>query len=179
MVIGLAFIMMLGTFGVTLIHQLDTSVATAATEAMRPIPQIQHAVRETSFEELLPVAANSSKDGSSFSADADPIETSESALTSASLRQADTKPEPSWFAPLQFDLMLPWIVAVWIAGVVVFSLRMLWGLRRIHIYRALAEEPADPDWNSRFTALRKALHVSGAVRLLASSAVPCRSLSDG
>ncbi len=64
---------------------------------------------------------------------------------------------------------LPWLVAVWGAGVGLLSLRLAGGWKVIRRIRAGGREVTDPVWNERFTCLCERLGISAAVPLLSST----------
>ncbi|HEV3304736.1 MAG TPA: M56 family metallopeptidase [Planctomycetaceae bacterium] len=66
--------------------------------------------------------------------------------------------------------ILPWLVALWGAGVGLLSLRLFHGWRTIRRLRASARAIADPGWAARFTRLQGQLGISYPVRLLSSAA---------
>lgn len=66
---------------------------------------------------------------------------------------------------------LSWIVAGWILGVVLLSLRMLRGWRCLRRLR-LSAEAADAAWRASFSSLCETMRVSRPVQLLASAAAP-------
>ena len=69
---------------------------------------------------------------------------------------------------------LPWLVGVWAAGVLVFSLRLLNGWRVVRRWRAAASSIIPGDWPQRFSVLCERLGITCSVRLLSSAtlAVP-------
>lgn len=66
---------------------------------------------------------------------------------------------------------MPWLVAVWLFGVAVFSLRMFGGLWQLRIYKTRNIVALENGWQERFDVLRARLEISQPVRLLRSTLV--------
>jgi beta-lactamase regulating signal transducer with metallopeptidase domain len=83
-----------------------------------------------------------------------------------------TKVSPAaWDRRGRFSQLAPWLTTLWLAGVVVLSLRMLGGwlyARRLktHLIGPLAEE-----WQLRFAQLRRNIRVLRPIRILESALV--------
>jgi TonB family protein len=68
----------------------------------------------------------------------------------------------------QFKALLPWLVGVWLIGVMILATRSLWQWRRlVRIVREAAAPPAE--WAQRLAALRERFGVRRPVRLLCSA----------
>jgi TonB family protein len=67
-----------------------------------------------------------------------------------------------------FKAMLPWLVGVWLIGVLMLATRSLWQWRRL--VRMVREATAPPpEWADRLTALRERFGLRRQVRLLCSA----------
>ena len=67
--------------------------------------------------------------------------------------------------------LLPWVVAVWIAGALAFWLRLLGGWISAERLRSRLVRPAPPEWQQALDGLKTRIRVSRPVRLLVSSLV--------
>jgi len=67
--------------------------------------------------------------------------------------------------------LLPWVVAVWLAGAMTFWVRMLGGWICAERLRSRLVRPAPREWQQTLDRLRKSVRVSRPVRLLVSSLV--------
>ena len=79
-----------------------------------------------------------------------------------------------WRASLSANVwqqILPWLVAVWIAGVTVFSVRLIGGWHLTRRLRTVAIGPIPQEWQETFDQLIRRMRVSAPVRLLTSSLV--------
>jgi protocatechuate 3,4-dioxygenase beta subunit len=82
-------------------------------------------------------------------------------------------PIGSWpFASVDaWQPVLSWFTAVWAAGVLVFSVRLIFGWRYTTRLRKVGVEPAKAEWQRTFDTLIARLRISRPVRLLVSSVV--------
>ena len=96
-------------------------------------------------------------------------------------RRATSVPlAPLSVAPLtSFDflaLLQSWAVPVWACGVLIFSLRMIWGCTRVAALRRDGA-PADPPLSTTFTALATRMGVTRPVRLLLATVTDSPSVT--
>src|SRR2546423_3313382 len=77
---------------------------------------------------------------------------------------------PSWrlWARQRFVALMPWLVAVWFAGVLLLSLRFLGGLVVAQRLKRLEASPLLEQWQEKLVALCERLRVSRPVRLCES-----------
>ena len=68
-----------------------------------------------------------------------------------------------------WERALPWLVPVWIAGVVAFSVRLMAGWRWTRRLRSVAVSPVDGEWQRALNQLTLRMRVSAPVRMLVSS----------
>ncbi len=66
---------------------------------------------------------------------------------------------------------LPWLVAVWLAGVVAFTVRLIGGWRLTTRLRSVAVGPVPREWQESLDDLIRRMKISTPVRLLTSSLV--------
>lgn len=78
-----------------------------------------------------------------------------------------SQPLQQW-AREQFTGLLPWLVALWFAGVLLLSLRFLGGLFVTRQLKQLGTSPPVEQWQERLSLLCKQLRVSRPVRLCES-----------
>ena len=67
--------------------------------------------------------------------------------------------------------LLPWVVAVWLAGAMVFWLRLIGGWIFAERLRSSLVRPAPREWQQALDRLKNRIRVSRPVRLLVSSLV--------
>ena len=67
--------------------------------------------------------------------------------------------------------LLPWVVAIWLAGAMVFWLRLLSGWIRTVRLRSRLVRPAPGEWQQALDRLKVSIRISRPVRLLISSLV--------
>ena len=75
------------------------------------------------------------------------------------------------WAERRFDSALPWLVAVWFAGVFFLSIRFLGGLALVGRLKRAHTRPAVAFWQERLSSLCEQLRVSRPVRLCESALV--------
>jgi len=68
-----------------------------------------------------------------------------------------------------WERALPWLVPVWIAGVVAFSVRLMAGWRWTRRLRRVAVSPVDGEWQRALDQLTLRMRVSAPVHMLISS----------
>jgi beta-lactamase regulating signal transducer with metallopeptidase domain/uncharacterized protein (DUF2141 family) len=80
---------------------------------------------------------------------------------------------PAWSVPSPeiWRSILPWLVAVWMCGVMVFSARLIVGWRVTSRLRSIGVCPAPLEWQRRLEVLIRRVGLSRPVRLLVSSLV--------
>jgi beta-lactamase regulating signal transducer with metallopeptidase domain len=66
---------------------------------------------------------------------------------------------------------LPWLVAIWLAGVIVFTVRLIGGWRLTARLRSIAIGPVPAEWQESLEDLIRRMKISTPVRLLTSSLV--------
>ncbi|MBI4326434.1 MAG: hypothetical protein HY674_14390 [Chloroflexi bacterium] len=69
------------------------------------------------------------------------------------------------------EIVLPWLVAIWLAGVLLLSLRLAWAWLEVQRLQRRQTEPLDALWNERLIAIQEKLGISRPVRLLKSALV--------
>jgi len=83
-------------------------------------------------------------------------------------------PRPAW--PVAggptWERLLPWLVVLWLTGVVVFSARIAAGWRMASRLRRVAAGPVPREWQQALDELIRRMRVSAPVRLLASALAP-------
>ena len=83
-------------------------------------------------------------------------------------------PRPAW--PVAggptWERLLPWLVLVWLTGVIVFSARIAAGWRKASRLRRAAAGPVPREWQQALDELIRRMRVSAPVRLLASALAP-------
>jgi beta-lactamase regulating signal transducer with metallopeptidase domain/protocatechuate 3,4-dioxygenase beta subunit len=78
-------------------------------------------------------------------------------------------PEALWpVAGVDWAALLPWLVALWAAGVGLFSLRLAAGWRRVHRLSRVGVAAAPEEWRRAARELARRMRVRQAVRLVAS-----------
>ena len=73
------------------------------------------------------------------------------------------------FAAGEWERLLPWLVPAWIAGVVVFSMRLLAGWRWTRRLRRAGAGSAPGEWQRAVEELTRRMRVTAPVRLIESS----------
>lgn len=93
------------------------------------------------------------------------------AETSVSVSDATTPTRWIFFTYRELSPALPWFTSLWLAGVLLLSLRMLGGW--LYTWRLLSRRtsPLAESWQQRLTLLREELRVSRPVRLVQSALV--------
>ncbi|HXG67467.1 MAG TPA: M56 family metallopeptidase [Blastocatellia bacterium] len=86
---------------------------------------------------------------------------------SESLETAQSFSFPQW-ARERFDGLLPWLVALWFAGVLFLSFRFLGGLFVARQLKQIGASPLVEQWQEKLSELCKQLRVSRPVRLCES-----------
>ncbi|HKY06314.1 MAG TPA: M56 family metallopeptidase [Blastocatellia bacterium] len=71
----------------------------------------------------------------------------------------------------RFKTLLPWMVALWLAGVLVLSLRFAGGLAVAHRLKRIETSPVVQLWQEKLSTLSRQLRISRPVRLCASALV--------
>lgn len=120
------------------------------------------------------VSAESSAAAASAAADASlaPLKSDKSKL----IVQPATQPYPQavslkeW-GRARFATLLPWMVALWLAGVLVLSLRFAGGLAVAHRLKRIETSSVVQLWQEKLSALSRQLRISRPVRLCASALV--------
>ncbi len=95
-------------------------------------------------------------------------------VTFVVLENSSTIPPALWRASFSANVWqqtLPWLVAVWIAGVAVFSVRLIGGWRLTRRLRSIGVGPSPQEWQEALAELIRLMRVSAPVRLLTSSLV--------
>lgn len=84
---------------------------------------------------------------------------------------ASLAPAASAWVRSRFAAFQPWLVSVWLCGVLVLSVRFLGGWAAVEHLRRVKTRPAAPDWQAVLHRLAACLAISRPVRLLQSAAV--------
>lgn len=66
---------------------------------------------------------------------------------------------------------LPWLVLLWICGVVFFALRLAGGVRQLHKYKTREISAVEKEWQNRFAAICARLKITQTVRLVQSNLI--------
>ena len=69
------------------------------------------------------------------------------------------------------DQLMPWLVVAWLAGAIVFWVRLLGGWAIAMRMRSMFVRPASSEWQEKLDHLKTRIHVSRPVRLLVSALV--------
>jgi beta-lactamase regulating signal transducer with metallopeptidase domain len=81
-------------------------------------------------------------------------------------------PAPAWrVSGAEWEQVLPWLVAAWLCGVAVFSVRLMGGWRLTARLRTVGVKPAPREWQQALDGLIRRMRVCAPVRLLISSRV--------
>lgn len=83
---------------------------------------------------------------------------------------AMSAPIPSSEAQDLLPAALPWVFALWLAGVAVLSVYQLGGLYQTRIWKRRGARPAPEEWKARLRVLARRLGIGRGVELLESSA---------
>lgn len=71
----------------------------------------------------------------------------------------------------RFNALLPWMVALWLAGVLVLSLRFVGGLAVAHRLKRIETSPIVQLWQEKLSSLSRQLRISRPVRLCESALI--------
>ena len=63
------------------------------------------------------------------------------------------------------------LVAIWILGIVVFSLRLMGGIWKIHLFKTRQILPVEPDWQAKFEEICRNLDITKKIGFLQSKMV--------
>jgi ankyrin repeat protein/beta-lactamase regulating signal transducer with metallopeptidase domain len=83
-------------------------------------------------------------------------------------------PQPAWLGKLlrfraTLEAHMTWVVGLWAAGVLLLSMRLLWGWRRLRRMKRFGSETACAGWRAAAEGICRKMRVSRPVRLLESA----------
>jgi len=87
------------------------------------------------------------------------------------LNQKSTPASPRWNLRELFSGVAPWLTSLWLAGVILLSLRMLGGWVYARRLKSYGTGPLPDDWRLRFAELCREIRVLRPVRFLESAMV--------
>jgi beta-lactamase regulating signal transducer with metallopeptidase domain len=98
-------------------------------------------------------------------------ELGDDSLIFGGLNQSPTPTSPRWKLREVFSGVAPWLTSLWLAGVMLLSLRMLGGWVYARRLKSYGTGPLPDEWRLRFAELCRNIRVLRPVRLLESAAV--------
>src|SRR5262245_25812231 len=87
------------------------------------------------------------------------------------LNQSPTPTSPRWKLRELFPGVAPWLTSLWLAGVILLSLRMICGWVYARRLKSYGTGPLPDEWQLRFAELCREIRVLRPVRLLESAIV--------
>lgn len=88
--------------------------------------------------------------------------------------EASKSETPLWSLKLEtwnLELILPFLVWIWLFGVSIFALRTVGGLWQLRVLHYMNTKPVDNEWKQRFFSLREKIGISKAAQILESTTV--------
>jgi beta-lactamase regulating signal transducer with metallopeptidase domain len=98
-------------------------------------------------------------------------ELGDDSLIVGGLSQSPTPTSPMWKLRELFSGVAPWLTSLWLAGVILLSLRMIFGWVYSRRLRSYGTGPLPEEWQVRFAELCRNIRVLRPVRLLESAVI--------
>jgi bla regulator protein blaR1 len=144
----------------------------AAMLLMLALPVITFvALSSIARETQVVMTAPSAPPNQAVKKDALKSELGDDSLIAGELNQSPKPTSPWWKLRELFTGVAPWLTSLWLAGVIVLSLRMLGGCVYARRLKSYGTGPLPVDWQLRFAELCRNIRVLRPVRLLESAIV--------